>query len=287
MANIRVDIGHEIIDGQPVTFVAPCDCTAIDGLKVYYPGGSKVFVFKDAHGNVLTGIGNLFAAGAYVKAILDVTGGSAYIQNADTNAYLEAALAGKAPAGYGLGESDLKAIDSNDANDAIRNGKYNVYTTTAHSPGVNGAMEVTCRTYGFAHQKVTEDNTGYMFYRRQIAGEWEPWEWVNPRTVPGVEYRTTERYNGKPVFTQLIDCGQSADKKTISYLNSEQIMAVIRHAGRISGSVAPQANNNDWTNAWSLQFLVSTTSASLRCGTSLVGKLTYLQIWYIKGTEFE
>lgn len=89
MANIKVELSHEIIDGQPVTFVAPCDCTAITGLKVYYPGGSKVFTFKDAHGNVLTGIGNLFGEGAYVKAILDVTNGNAYLQNADTNAYLE------------------------------------------------------------------------------------------------------------------------------------------------------------------------------------------------------
>jgi hypothetical protein len=37
----------------------------------------------------LTGIGHLFAKGAIVKAILSVDEGKAYIQNADTNAYLE------------------------------------------------------------------------------------------------------------------------------------------------------------------------------------------------------
>ena len=89
MANIKIELSQEIIDGQPVTFVAPCDCTAITGIKVYFPGGSKVFTFKDAHGNTLTGLGNLFAAGAYVKAILDVKKGFAYIQNADTNKYIE------------------------------------------------------------------------------------------------------------------------------------------------------------------------------------------------------
>ncbi len=89
MANIKVELSHEIIDGQPVTFVAPCDCSEITGLKVIYPNGSKEFTFRDAHGNDLTGIGNLFATGAYVKAILDVVNGHAYLQNADTNAYLE------------------------------------------------------------------------------------------------------------------------------------------------------------------------------------------------------
>jgi hypothetical protein len=27
-----------------------------------------------------------------------------------------------------------------------------------------------------------------------------PWEWINPPMEPGVEYRTTERFNGKPVY---------------------------------------------------------------------------------------
>ena len=97
MANIKVELSQEIIDGQPVTFVAPCNCNEITGLKVCYPDGSKVFTFKDAHGNALTGLGNLFGKGAYVKAILDVTNGYAYIQNADTNGYLEAELANRLP----------------------------------------------------------------------------------------------------------------------------------------------------------------------------------------------
>lgn len=93
MANIKVELSHEIIDGQPVTFVAPCDCTEITCLKVVCPSGSKEFIFKDAHGNVLTGLGNLFSSGAYVKAVLDVNNGYAYLQNADTNAYLEGRIA--------------------------------------------------------------------------------------------------------------------------------------------------------------------------------------------------
>ena len=32
-------------------------------------------------------------------------------------------------------------------------------------------------------------------------------EWVNPPMIPGVEYRTTERWNGKPVYATLLDFG--------------------------------------------------------------------------------
>ena len=97
MANIRVDLDHPICDGESVTFKAPCDCTAVTGVIVYYPTSnataSKTFVFKDAHGNTLTGVGNLFMTGAYVKVVLDTTNGYAYVQNADTNKYLETKIA--------------------------------------------------------------------------------------------------------------------------------------------------------------------------------------------------
>lgn len=103
MPNIRVDVGYTIHDGTEIKFRSPVDCSAITGLIVYYPGVdgntvSKVFVLADAHGNNVGDIDHLFAEDVVVKVILDVTKGMAFVQNADTNAYLEAALAGKAPA---------------------------------------------------------------------------------------------------------------------------------------------------------------------------------------------
>lgn len=84
MAYIKIKTPYPAYDGMPLTFVAPCDCTAAEGLTV----NSKNYVFKDAHGNTLTGIGNVFSKGAYVKVILDVTNACAYIQNGDNNSYL-------------------------------------------------------------------------------------------------------------------------------------------------------------------------------------------------------
>lgn len=108
MAKVRVDLNCVPVDGQAVAFKAPCDCTAVDGILCYYAQGdekvSKAFVFKDAHGNNVAGIGNLFAAGSVVKVVLDVTNGGAYLQNADTNAYLESRFNSMKNIYYGTGE---------------------------------------------------------------------------------------------------------------------------------------------------------------------------------------
>jgi len=92
LAKIKVTSKCELYDGMSITFNAPCDCTAVDGLKVYYGSTSQVFTFRDARGSTLTGVSNLFLKGAYVKVVLDTTRGYAYIQNAASNAYLEGRL---------------------------------------------------------------------------------------------------------------------------------------------------------------------------------------------------
>ena len=94
MANIRVDVPNSISDGLELVFHSPCDCSEISGLSVYYQNEQGVevptsFIFKDLHGHDLSNVNDLFKKGAYVKVILNTTEGIAYIQNADTNYYLE------------------------------------------------------------------------------------------------------------------------------------------------------------------------------------------------------
>lgn len=97
MANIKIELGYPLEDGMSLTFKAPCDGTAVTGLKVYYPkitdSGSttvnKIFSFRDAHLNALASLDNLFMSGATLKVVLDTTNSYAFIQNADTNGYVE------------------------------------------------------------------------------------------------------------------------------------------------------------------------------------------------------
>ena len=89
MSNIIVDYNAPIQDGTEVVFRSPVDCSQITGLKVNYIGGSKEFMLADAHGNNVGDIDHLFAENVVVKVILDVDNGMAFVQNPDTNSYLE------------------------------------------------------------------------------------------------------------------------------------------------------------------------------------------------------
>ena len=93
MANIRIDLNGALTDGMTVTFKAPCNCSEITGLKIYYvKDGDLVgesFTMKDALVNNLANTDNLFAAGAYVTAVLDTVNKRAYLQNASSSEYLE------------------------------------------------------------------------------------------------------------------------------------------------------------------------------------------------------
>ena len=97
MALIKIELDYPLEDGMSLTYKAPYDDTAVTGLKVYYPqiteneitNVNTTFSFKDTHLNVLNSLGNLFMAGATVKVVVDTVNKYAFIQNADTNGYLE------------------------------------------------------------------------------------------------------------------------------------------------------------------------------------------------------
>lgn len=54
-------------------------------------------------------------------------------------------------------------------------------------------------------------------------GKWQPWEWVNPPMNPGVEYRTTERFEGEPVYCMLVKYTNASTIGSDSSLTSFEI----------------------------------------------------------------
>lgn len=59
---------------------------------------------------------------------------------------------------------------------------------------------------------------GLHLVRYRFNGAWQEAEWVNPWLKPGVEYRTTERYNKLPVYVKMIDFGAlpNTSSKTVN-----------------------------------------------------------------------
>lgn len=98
-SRVVVTANFELVNGSEIKFMAPADCSEITALRVYYNDNgvttSRDFVFTDAHGCDIGDLDHLFVKDSIVKVILDVDRGNAFVQNADTNAYLEEYIASK------------------------------------------------------------------------------------------------------------------------------------------------------------------------------------------------
>ena len=117
------------------------------------------------------------------------------------------------PGRFGLG---TVAVNISDLNDATKNGWYmnGAGGEAVHAPdNVPGWLVLVCAytdevVFQTAYRYGSDE--GLMSARRSyhyLFGGWQPWEWINPPTLLGVEYRTVERYNGKPVYVKAINFG--------------------------------------------------------------------------------
>lgn len=113
-----------------------------------------------------------------------------------------------APSGFGLGAEAGEWVSSPD--NITKNGFYR-----SVAPGVAPGMGwYVCIGYSDEYKTVLgfkEDAGGIAFLRTMKAGVWGEWEYANPPLTPGVEYRTTERWNGKPVYIKAVELGHLPD----------------------------------------------------------------------------
>lgn len=209
-------------------------------------------------------------------------------------------MVGAAPGGYGLGENPVY-ID--DANNAVKNGWYSIDNSTLNLPEPSGIwnycfLKVDCgvRYDQYVVQTVW---TGFQIWRGRyvkrcrVAGVWQPWEWVNPPLVLGVEYRTTERYNGKPVYVQTRQFGFVAENTNTSISFASGVDKVLRYSGHATLSPSSYPNeivalpwNYSETNyiRLSAQRYDNNTIVAFIYSTYLISE-AYVQVWYTKTTD--
>jgi hypothetical protein len=142
-----------------------------------------------------------------------------------------AALSNKAPAGFGFGDA-VQSIETTSAGesyetycakvDAVLDGMPDktAKLVLAYPPAVYGKAGTTVSLLykSDANYAVLSNigsaDTGLCGWRMiklkkssSDPSAWQPFEWEHPPMQIGVEYRTTERYNSKPVYKKAINTG--------------------------------------------------------------------------------
>ena len=233
----------------------------------------------------ISGIGatsqTLYLNSAY-ELWLQVPKGAEAIKIGNNGKYLSELFAEKAPAGYGLG-GICTAIDTWD--NALANG---FYISGVGGPVVGSYFQGIVINYGNSVivQKVwkTWDDTLLSAQRWRFEdGTWGEWEWVNPPMVSGVEYLTTERYNGAPVYAQTINLGTPTATTSNVDLSAlpNPITTPLRYAAKQNNNIAlPYGAPGD--NLY-CRVDVMRNSARIICGADFVGAAGItLSIWYLK-----
>ena len=155
-----------------------------------------------------------------------------------------------APGGYGLGGNAKNLTADDNIDDCKTTGWYMWDWNPANQPaGLPdaakyhvGLMRVeaatvgsgdACQTIYFPKSTGTVNTGDQCTIQRMgvISGAWNPFEWINPPLALGVEYRTTERYLGKPVYVKLINVGTLPNNATKSVSIGDGVQYLISAYG--------------------------------------------------------
>ena len=147
-----------------------------------------------------------------------------HIANKENPHGVTAEQVGAAPGDYGLGGVSKQLTSADDLNNIKANGWYqwNYNDKPKNVPSSSGTVYMSAMrvTVGGATclQEVfdTSDSTLRGGHVQWViyGGIVFEWEWVNPPMIAGTEYRTIERWKGKPVYTMLVDCGYLPNAST-------------------------------------------------------------------------
>lgn len=115
-------------------------------------------------------------------------------------------------------------------------------------------------------------------YYRMVDGEKE---WLNHPLVNGVEYRTTERIDGDPLYVKEIYCGILSDQMTVTL----PAATIYRWNGWTSIGTT-LCGDYQPADAWriSVQFMGNEKKVRFRLGTEVAAAkpVGYLQVWFKK-----
>lgn len=210
-----------------------------------------------------------------------------------------AADIGAAPTGYGLGETAKRLTSEDDVNTIWQNGWYfwgggtDVPANMPDmAPGSGGGSWTFMRVSNYDSKNVLQEywslNQDAQNQARRINrnGTWGPLEWLNPPMKIGIEYRTMDRFNGKPVYRKLINFGQLPNNSTKTVSISDESINLLSAFGYqySSNQIIP---NGCYGGSASQQVLVGGNGQNLIVATNFTPNATdaYIEVKYTKAED--
>ena len=214
-----------------------------------------------------------------------------------------AALSNKAPSGYGFGD-ELQEIAATSAEetyktycakvDAVLSGMPDrtAKLVRAYPPTVfhQAGTTVSLLYKGDANYAVLSNigsaDAGLcgwrmikLRYPSSSPSVWMPFEWEYPPMQLGIEYRTVDRYNGKPVYAKAISLGKApnASSKDISH-GIENFSQLVSYTGMLDGANLIQNSMVD-------NIRINASTIRLTTNTDASECYVYLTLYYTKTTD--
>ena len=206
--------------------------------------------------------------------------------------------ANKAPGGYGLGGNAKWLTEADDVNAISESGWYAwdsphtpknainlAYSTIMRVDAQNAVVNVKT-IYG-----VAENLLGAAIVARNMTygSHISDWEYENPPMTFGVEYRTTARYLGKPVYCMVVDLGAGANGKNVNVGTVEMIHVECRATFTSYSLPMPELpfgstdKSLEHTNAQA--FYTNANTVTIIKGSTCPAFTATAKVYYIKSTD--
>ena len=258
----------------------------------FYKGNNMVAGIPEISQSVTDGDVNAVSGDAVFTALGDRTSAGSLLDMvaAAPNA------GGFAPSGYGLGETTGKLLTSTDnCNNYTKCGIYHWGSTNipVNAPPTsttdstlftnNGILIVYPSEYGIVQEVRYYREPWGRCFRYKYNNAWTPWEFVNPRLAVGKEYRTTERFLGKPVYTKLLDFGALPNTTTGTKAHGITNLATVLECTPIEKTLSggsPYLVRSGITEVY-----CSNTNAVIVSTANLSSYSVYVKLKYTKTTD--
>ena len=190
-----------------------------------------------------------------------------------------------APGGFGLGGGAKFLTAENNLNYIWEAGWYAWDAAPENAPIYNGSPFMYCTAIvlnkggAYMIHQIVYSTTGAELHRTNNGLEWSDWEWANPPMELGVEYRTMERYLGKPVYVKAVSFGTlpANSKKAVAH-GIDNLAQVLAYSGAVGYWAWPTV-----PNVIDIQF--TPTNIEITTDADLSGYETSMILKYSKSTD--